>query len=148
MRLNVQTDYALRVLVVLAASPGRRWPMPTLASAYDISLDHLRKVTQRLVKGGVVVSTRGRGGGVELAPDAERTTVGDVVRLMEPDFDLVECMGPKNRCKLTPACGLIGVLHRARARFLEELDQVTLAQLTTTPAHMERALGLDLTSRP
>lgn len=143
MRLTVQTDYALRLLIVLAAVPGRRWTLPTLASSYGISLEHLRKITQRLTRLGFVVSTRGRNGGVELAPGGERVSVGRVVRSVEPDLGLVECMRDQNECRVTPVCKLSAVMHRARARFLAELDAVTLAELTTEPDELLEALGLE-----
>jgi Rrf2 family nitric oxide-sensitive transcriptional repressor len=144
MRLNLQTDYALRILVVLGASPGTRWSLPQLAGAYEISLDHLRKVCQRLHQGNMVITTRGRGGGVELGPDGLNLSIGQVVRWMEPDLALVECMGDNNHCKLTGACSLYGVLNRARANFLSELDAVKLRDVVRNRSAIGAALGLEL----
>ncbi len=142
MRLALQTDYALRLLLVLGADPAARWPLPVLAEAHDISLEHLRKVSQRLVQGGFVESRRGRGGGVSLAQDAADIDIGAVVRWMEPDLAVVECLGDHSQCRIVGACRLQGLLQRARAAFLAELDGVALAACVARPAAMFRALGL------
>ena len=43
---------------------------------------------------GLVATLRGRGGGVHLTRDPSTITVGDVMRAMEDDFAVVECLGP------------------------------------------------------
>lgn len=128
MRLTERTDYALRVLMVLGAS-GRRHTASSLAEAFGVSAHHLTKVVQRLQQIGWVSTSAGRGGGVELAVEAEAVTVGEVVRAMEPDLDLVECLRESGGCPLEGPCRLVGALRSARRAFLDELDAVTLADL-------------------
>ncbi len=128
MRLAERTDYALRVLMVVASS-GRRHTVPALAEALGVSPNHLTKVVQALQGEGWVTTTAGRGGGVELAVEPGGVTVGDVVRAMEPDLALVECMRDDGGCVLEGPCRLVGALRRARLAFLGELDGVTLAAL-------------------
>lgn len=128
MRLTDRTDYALRALMVLAAS-GRRHTVPTLAKAFEVSANHLTKVVQGLQSEGWVTTTPGRGGGVELAVAPTAITVGQVVRAMEPDLHLVECLRDDGSCPLENPCRLAGALRNARAAFLETLDAVTLWDL-------------------
>ena len=129
MRLAERTDYALRVLMVLASS-GRRHAVPAMAQGLGVSANHLTKVVQTLQGAGWVRTTAGRGGGVELAVEPAAVSVGDVVRVMEPDLGLVECMRDGGECVLEGPCRLVGALRRARSAFLDELDGVTLASLT------------------
>lgn len=67
MRLTTFTDYSLRVLIYLAGRPEHRATIAEVASAFDISEHHLVKVVQFLGKEGVLLNTRGRGGGMQLA---------------------------------------------------------------------------------
>lgn len=129
MRLTQYTDYSLRVLIYLGLRPERRCTIREISEAYDISRNHLMKVVQQLAAEGYVESTRGVGGGLMLAHPPDHLGVGDVVRAMEPDLGLVECMRPTNECVITGACRLYGMLNEARDAFLEVLDNYTLADI-------------------
>src|SRR5699024_3709680 len=76
-------------------------------------------------------STRGSGGGIQLARKPDAINVGEVICDMEPDFGLVECFRPDNRCVITPACRLPRMLDEALQAFLDTLRQYTLADLVT-----------------
>src|SRR5690348_12966751 len=79
MQLNLQTDYALRVLMALAVSK-RQLSVDDIARRYGISRNHLAKVAGLLQAAGFVQTFRGRGGGMRLARPPEEIIVGDVVR--------------------------------------------------------------------
>jgi DNA-binding IscR family transcriptional regulator len=55
--------------------------------------------------------------------------VGQVVRLMEPDMDIVPCFNDSSGCVIEPACLLKGELAEARGAFLAALDHYTHADL-------------------
>lgn len=136
MKLTLWTDYALRVLMYCAAA-GERTPLPTvqeIAQAHGISRSHLTKIVMTLAATGWLETTRGRGGGLRLLIAADKLSVGDVVRITEPDLHLVECFDPgSNACRIAGRCRLEGALRRATNRFLDELDAVTLADLVAAP---------------
>lgn len=133
MRLNVQTDYALRLLMHLAVNTGRLVTIKEAADRFGISKTHLMKLANALAREGLIEAVRGRSGGLRLGRPAEAIHVGEVVRRMENDFDVVECFrAGRNECLITPACRLKGVLHRAVEAFLAELDSCTLDDLVKT----------------
>lgn len=137
MRLNLHTDYALRVLMFLALDPGRLHTIESVSSRYGISRNHLMKVAQTLGRAGLVDNQRGRGGGMRLARAASDIRLGDVVRATEDSFALVECFNSeRNGCVLAPACGLRSPLDEALAAFLAVLDGYSLADLVD-----QRGLG-------
>lgn len=145
MRLTRHTDYALRILVYLAVRPD----FPTLASrsqiaeAYEISEDHVAKITAELAELGYVETVRGRSGGLRLGKDADAISIGEVVRRLEPNFDLADCMSEEMECPISAGCGLRHLLRRARAEFLGALDQFTLADITRDRDTLRGALDLD-----
>lgn len=135
MRLSEYTDYACRVLMHCAAHPDELITVAGLAERYGISKNHLMKIVQHLGQHGMLQTTRGRGGGVRLGVDPARLRLGDVVRVTEPDFKLVECFDPAtNSCRLTPQCSLRHTMNAALQAFFNELDRVTLADLVQRPA--------------
>jgi Rrf2 family nitric oxide-sensitive transcriptional repressor len=130
VHLTLHADYALRVLLYLAANPDRVVSTGEMSEAYGISKHHLVRVVQGLGRHGFVEVRPGRSGGVVLARPPAEISVGKVVRHMEPDFHVVECFDPKtNTCPIAPACGLIGVLNEATRAFQATLDKYTVEDL-------------------
>ena len=130
MRLTSFTDYALRLLLMAEEANGELITIEDAANRYRISRGHLMKIANQLTKEGLLTAVRGRGGGLRLGREASKIRIGDVVRATEPDFAVVECFASGNECTLTGFCRLPPVLRRAVAAFLEELDRVTLAEMS------------------
>jgi len=138
MKLSRYTDYALRVLIHLAAHENELDSIGRIASAYAISKDHLMKVVQDLAKAGFVETVRGRNGGLRLGRPAVEINVGALVRHTEAGFDLVECDG----CVIAPACGLPRVLAEATRAFLTTLDRYSIGDLAARPADLRTLFEL------
>lgn len=130
MHLTQFSDYSLRVALYLACRPGELVSVNEVSRAHGISRNHLVKVVQTLTELGVVVSQRGRGGGMRLARPPAEINLGWLIRRTEPNFHLVECFDAEtNTCPIAPACGLKRALHRAGQAFLGVLDEYNLDQL-------------------
>ena len=129
MQLTRQTDYALRLLIYLAAS-GRRVSIAEVAAAQAVSRTHLMKIANLLTTRGFVAAARGRGGGISLARPAAAIILRDVIRATEPSSPLVDCAG----CKLVRRCRLEPILGEASAAFWQVLGGYSLADLVSTPA--------------
>jgi Rrf2 family nitric oxide-sensitive transcriptional repressor len=144
MRLTLHADLAFRTLIFLAAADKRSGTIPEIAKAYAISENHLRKVVARLVEIGFVEATRGRGGGVRLAMEPSRISIGTAMRKLESDFALAECMGVSpERCVITGCCGLQRVFKEALNAWFEVLDRYTLADAVGGSKRLRQALGLN-----
>jgi len=143
MQLSLQTDYALRLLMLLAAEPERLHTIEEVARRYRISRNHLMKIVAQLTEQGLVSSLRGRGGGLRLAAAPETLTVGQVVRLMEGRLEPVTCEDPNGgaACVVVGACRLQGVFAEAMQAFLAVLDRWTLAAVAAEPRAAQRLLA-------
>lgn len=127
MKLTLYTDYSLRVLLFLGMKdPHTLSNIQEIASAYQISKNHLMKVTHELGKLGYVETVRGRNGGIRLAMNPADINIGEVVRKTEDDFYMVECFADPSKCAITSACGLRHVFAEATQAFLGVLDRYTL----------------------
>lgn len=129
MRLTLMTDYALRVLMYVAQQPERLCTIAEVAQHHAISKAHLMKVVHQLGHHGWIDTVRGKGGGLRLAHAPQDINLSAVVRSIEPDFALVECLAFGNQCVITGQCGLAGVLSGALQAFMAHLDGFTLADL-------------------
>jgi Rrf2 family nitric oxide-sensitive transcriptional repressor len=142
MRLTDYTDYALRVLMYLGPQKHRLVTVQEIAENHGISRNHLTKVVHHLGQAGLVETVRGRCGGIRLACDPAKISLGSVVRLTEPDFTMVECFDEKiNSCSLSPTCVLKHTLGRATSAYLQELDRTTLASVLPVPATVQRVIS-------
>jgi Rrf2 family nitric oxide-sensitive transcriptional repressor len=138
MRLTMQTDYALRMLIQLGVHTNRLVTISETASTYHVSKNHMMKVAHRLCLEGFVVTVRGNGGGLRLAKRPSEIIIGDVVRRMETDFSLVGCFEPRcHDCRISSACLLRSALRKALRAFHETLDEYTLQDLLVTRPLLE-----------
>ena len=128
MQLSLHSDYALRVLMALAAG-NRQLSVDEIARRYDISRHHLAKVAQRLQAEGLVETFRGRGGGMRLAQPAGEIVVGEVVRRFENLDSFVGCFPEGSGCAVSGLCSLKPALAGALEAFLAHLDGYRLSDL-------------------
>lgn len=129
MRLTSMTDYSLRLLMYVAQQTDRLCTIAEIAEVYGISEAHLMKITHQLALGGWLETVRGKGGGMRLGKAPKDINLGEVVRSMETDFNLVECFGTGNACTITRHCQLAGILDGALESFMKHLDGYTLADV-------------------
>lgn len=148
MKLTAFTDYSLRVLMYLAAQPGRRATVAEVASAFRISQHHLVKVVHYLGRQGWLANVRGKGGGLELARSPERINVGDVVRDTEGRHQMAQCFGDAaDSCAIVSCCKLRGVLGEAVAAFYAVLARYTLADVVRNRDELASVLFLPVPDR-
>ncbi len=138
MQLSLHADYGLRVLMYLGTHPGQVISTRQISDAYSISKHHLVRVVHTLAEHGYVHVTPGRSGGVTLAKDPRTIALGNVVRDVEPNLNLVECFDHhSNTCPITSVCMLHTKLNDALSAFLAELNKNTLGDLLAGPRSKE-----------
>ena len=129
MHLTKFSDFALRVLLLAAASGDQRVTIEDAATAYGISQSHLKKVVRTLTGAGHLRGIKGRSGGFQLARKPEEINLGQVLRLTEPDFSTFECFENGQSCPIFGPCRLRNVGREAVNAFLAAFDRVSLADV-------------------
>lgn len=148
MHLTQYSGYGLRALMYVGLKGEELSTIAEIAEAHSISRNHLMKVVQQLAAEGFVYSRRGKKGGIRLAAPPDRLSVGEVVRALEPNLGVADCMRADRRCVLVEVCRLRAKLREASEAFLAVLDGVTLADLLEGPAQqlvMKELLGQEPT---
>jgi len=152
MRINTFSDVALRILILLAATPA----MPesdvmtskALAVGVATPYHHVAKIVARLRELELIEVTRGRAGGVRISPAGRLATVGWVLRALETRTDVADCETSTGVCPLSDGCGLRGALGRARNAFYSELDDVAISSLAYSPRVASQSLAAASSSIP
>lgn len=141
MHLTKFTDNSLRVLIYVALHPERKVNISEIAEKCDVPRNHLVKVIHSMSTKGLLETTRGKGGGVRLSKPADEITVGEVVRQMEGNLNIIECFEPK--CPIVPRCKLRGVLDEARDSFMSTLEKFTISDLIVNKSQLKHLMGSD-----
>lgn len=146
MKVNLFTNLTFRALIYLALNEKHTVKTSDIAEAYDISYNHLKKVIYALSENGYVISTKGRAGGVRLARPKETINVGEVFRITVENVAIAECFAsPTDTCVISPDCRFRHILQDAMSKFIGELDNYSLADLTKgREGALSYHLGIDI----
>ena len=141
MKLNKQTDYALRILMYASLAPEKELlSIQQVTDVYGLSRNHVMKIVQKLGQLGYLTTIRGKGGGFKIGKDPALINVGQLIREVESTLVLVDCDEPS--CRLSPGCQLKGVLAEAIAAFVAVLDGYTLADVVSNRVQLIELLEL------
>jgi Rrf2 family protein len=130
LRLSKKADYALMAVRHLALKSG-----PSSASAreiaeqYDIPIELMAKVLQRLVRAGLLISTQGTRGGYTLGRPAASISVADVIQAIDGPFTVTACSTEKNDCEQYSKCSIRDPLWQIRERIAVTLGTVSIAEM-------------------
>ena len=97
LRLSKKADYALIAVrhLALRQADGTSSSAREMAEEYEIPLELLAKVLQRLVRSRLLQSAQGTRGGYRLARPARAVTVADVIQEVDGAVTMTAC-SPEN----------------------------------------------------
>jgi len=133
LRLSKKADYALIAMKHLArkSSGAPSTSAREIAEQYDIPIELMAKVLQRLVRTGLLLSTQGTRGGYTLGRPATTISVADVIQAIDGPVTVTACSTQKNDCEQYRKCSIRDPLWQIRERIVAALDTVTLAEMAT-----------------
>ena len=131
MRLNLKTDYALRILIHAAKNENRLITSSEVSENYNITQANVTQIVNILKKKAYVEVKRGRyGGGFTLAKAADHMRIGDIIKDLEPDMNIVQCFNDeKNTCPIVDHCKLVGFMYSGLTAFIEKMNEKTIADI-------------------
>jgi Rrf2 family protein len=101
-----------------------------IAKRQDISVKYLEQLIIPLKKANFIKSVRGPKGGHMLARPKGKITVGSIVRVLEPDSELVACLEKPETCRKSSDCVSRNIWSRATQAVYDILDSVNLSELS------------------
>ena len=134
LRLSKKADYALIAMKHLALRGDRGSSSAReIAGLYDIPIELMAKVLQRLVRRGLLVSQQGTRGGYHLSRAPIQITVADVIQAIEGPVTVTACSTDEGQCEQFSKCNVRDPLYRVRERILAALGECTIADLAADP---------------
>src|SRR5438445_166971 len=126
LRLSKKADYALMAMKHLAQHRDvAQTSAREIAGNYNIPIELMAKVLQRLVRTRLLVSTQGTRGGYALARPSTAISVADVILAIDGPLTVTACSDDKHDCEQYSKCSIRDPLWRIRERIAEALSTVT-----------------------
>ena len=130
LRLSKKADYALIAMKHLALRGDGSSSAREIASLYDIPIELLAKILQRLVRRGLLASQQGTRGGYQLARMPALISVADVIQAIDGPVTVTACADSEgSSCEQFAKCNVRDPLWRVRERILSALGECTIAEL-------------------
>jgi Rrf2 family transcriptional regulator, iron-sulfur cluster assembly transcription factor len=127
------TEYAIRGLAELASrSDGSSMLLDELVDGTTLPRDFTAKIFQKLVKGGILRSAKGRGGGFALARQAHQVTLLDILEVIEGPQRMDTCVVGLEKCTDHMPCPQHDLYKPIRQRLRDYLATTTVADLAAS----------------
>src|ERR671919_1773813 len=130
LRLSKKADYALMAMKHLAtrtdlASASAR----EIAEQYDIPVELMAKVLQRLARRGLLTSHQGTRGGYRLSRPSQAISVADIIQAIDGPVTVTACSSEDENCGQFAKCSVRDPLWRIKDRILAALATCSLEEV-------------------
>jgi Rrf2 family protein len=132
LKINRQTDYAVRVVLALAKrEEGARLSSADIQKEMLIPKAFMGRIVAQLSRGGLINTFAGRDGGMSLPRRPSLITLKDVVELFEGPVLLSECMQVKGEddCPFQANCPVRPKWGRVQVAMMREMAAITFEDL-------------------
>lgn len=132
LRLSKKADYALMAMKHLAMRPDvASASAREIAEAYDIPVELMAKVLQRLARRGLVRSHQGTHGGYRLARAATVISVADIIQAIDGPLTVTACSTELENCDQFSKCSIRDPMWRIKDRILAALATCSLHEISS-----------------
>lgn len=122
---------ALHSMAVIAREKELPVSLTRITASTGVSSTHLAKVLQRLVKAGLLLSTRGPKGGFEAARPLEAISLLEIYEAIEGPMEVRSCLFACGSCPFGfDRCLFGNLLDETNRTFRDYLAATTLDRLT------------------
>lgn len=130
LRLSKKADYALMAMKHLAlnADSGST-SAREIAEQYDIPVELMAKVLQRLARKSLLVSQQGTRGGYALARPATLISVADVIQAVDGPLTVTACSTDEESCEQYSKCNVRDPLWKIKDRILTALAACSIYEM-------------------
>ncbi len=137
--------YAIRAMTQLAlVRPNGYVLLDELCEGNELPRHFVAKIFQDLVRQGLLVSAKGRGGGFALARPPEQITLYDVVAVIDGVEQFDQCVVGIAQCSDKAPCPQHDQFKNVRESIKKLLKETTLTRLSNTLGRKLELIGRDI----
>jgi Rrf2 family protein len=135
LRLSKKADYALIAMKHLALRPDQAASSAReIAEQYDIPIELMAKVLQRLAREGLLASHQGTRGGYQLSRSPSDISVADVIQAVDGPLTVTACSTEEENCEQYSKCSVRDPLWKIKERILVALQTCSVTELAAEAA--------------
>ncbi len=127
---SVSTQHAMIMLAHLAQQE-KATTVRDVSKATGISKPTVAKVLHLLVKGGILASRKGPGGGFHVLTPPDRITLGKILRAVEGKELFTECVAGFESCNEENFCPLHEKWEPVKLGLVDFLESTTLQEMAS-----------------
>jgi len=132
LKLTKKADYGLIAIRFIASRNEEEVVnAKTIAEQFDIPVEHLAKVLQKLAKKGLVRSQNGPKGGYSLSKELGEIMIGEVLTAIEGPIEITHCNNGSSLCQQLDRCTIRSPLLKIQESIILFLNQTSLDQLNS-----------------
>ncbi len=140
LQIARHTDYAVRIVLHLAClEEGAQASIAEISEQRILPAFFVRRLIGKLVKGGILITSRGYSGGIRLARPPGEITVLDLVQVMEGPIALNRCLDNNHTCPFAADCPVQKVWAEATRALESTLAAVRFDALAAGPSGHQAA---------
>jgi Rrf2 family protein len=132
LRLSKKADYALMAMKHLAVRPdGASASAREIAEQYDIPVELLAKVLQRLARRGLLASLQGTRGGYKHTRPTAMISVADIIQAIDGPLTVTACSTEAENCGQYAKCNIRDPLWKIKDRIVSALTTCSLQEIAS-----------------
>ena len=133
LKLSKKTEYAFMAARHLALNnSGNFSTAKEIAENYQIPYELVAKVLQNFARQNIAVSFQGVKGGYKLKRSPDEITLYEIIKTVEKNFQLTECMhknNDENSCSHLDCCKIRDPLFELQKKIDNIFEQTSLRQI-------------------
>ena len=136
MKLSTRSRYGLRAICYLAENDDKGYiPVSEISSKLDLSENYLEQLVRILKQENLVESTRGPKGGYRITRDPKDITAGEVIRVLEGDWNITGCYSD-GHC--VDKCNAYFAFYKIDEAINDTIDSITLNQIINSKVEVKK----------
>lgn len=131
LKLSKKIEYGIQALQYMANNTGSVISTKEISEQLNIPYDFLSKTLQILNKNGIIISQQGIKGGYILARDPKSTTVAEIIKALEENTMIVDCLADdQENCDRINICTIKNPMNKLQEKINYLLNNTTIAEFS------------------
>ncbi|MDR1569957.1 MAG: Rrf2 family transcriptional regulator [Oscillospiraceae bacterium] len=149
MKLSTRSRYGIHAMIDLAQCQGAGpQTVRAIAQRQKVPEPYLEQLLAPLRRAELIRSARGASGGYTLAREASEINVGEIMRALEGEICVTDCVFDPGACERATGCAPRALWERLNRAIERVLDDTSLADLTNNDAEIVRDSSEDAAFEP